>query len=100
MGANRTDRNHASATGAAAMNSAAAEPLSPAPNAQRGTSMKTAPKNSVAALTAVATEFIVSTCSRGTTCGSPAESPDVTKRVKPLTTREPSRIHGRPRWRR
>lgn len=98
VGANRTDRIHATATGTDAMNRAADEPLSPTPNAHRGTSMKIAPKNNDAALTAVATEFMVSTCSRGTTCGSAADSPEVTNRVKPLTTKAPSRIHGAPAW--
>ena len=53
------DSHNANATGAAARKMAAAEPLSPAPNSQRGTNMKIAPRNRAAALTAVATEFIV-----------------------------------------
>ena len=59
--------------------------VSPEPKIQRGTSMKLAPRNAAAAPTAVATEFIVTTCSRGTTSGSAALSPEVTNRLKPLT---------------
>ena len=45
----------------------AAAPVSSAPNSQRGTSMKLAPRNAAALPVAVATEFIVTTWSRGTT---------------------------------
>ena len=41
---------------------------------------------------AVATAFIVTTWSRGTTSGSAADRPDETKRVKPLTINAPNRI--------
>jgi hypothetical protein len=41
---------------------------------------------------AVATEFIVTTCSRGTTSGSAADRPEDTKRVKPLAINAPNRI--------
>ena len=75
------------------MKTAVADAASPAPNVHRGTNMKIAPRNRDAALTAVATEFIVSTCSRGTTCGSAADSPEVTNRVNPLTINAPTRIH-------
>ena len=61
-------------------------PLSPAPTRRRGNSMKFAPTKAAQAPTAVATEFIVTTCSRGTTCGSDAESPDATNRDRPLAT--------------
>ena len=52
-------------------------PRSPAPTKKRGTSMKLAPRKAATAPDAVATEFIVTTCSRGTTWGSDADSPDV-----------------------
>ena len=51
--------------------------------------MKFAPRNVAVAPVAVATEFIVTTRSRGTTCGSAADSPEVTKRLKPLTISAP-----------
>ena len=58
--------------------------------------MKLAPRNVAAAPVAVATEFIVTTCSRGTTCGSAADSPEETNRVKPLTINAPNRIGRSP----
>ena len=67
----------------------AADPASLAPNSTRGSSMKFAPRNVATAPTATATEFIVTTCSRGTTCGSAADRPDATKRVNPLTISAP-----------
>ncbi len=70
----------------------AAAPASSAPNSQRGTSMKVAPRNAAAPPVAVATAFIVTTWSRGTTSGSAADRPDETKRVKPLTINAPNRI--------
>ena len=51
--------------------------------------MKLAPRNAATAPTAAAIEFIVTTCSRGTTCGSAADMPDETKRANPLTTNAP-----------
>ena len=54
--------------------------------------MKLAPRNAAAPPVAVATEFIVTTCSRGTTSGSAADRPDETNRVKPLTISAPNRI--------
>ena len=47
--------------------------------------MKFAPRKAAAAPVAVATEFIVTTCSRGTTSGNAADRPDVTNRLNPLT---------------
>ena len=41
---------------------------------------------------AVATEFIATTWSRGTTSGSAADRPEETNRVKPLTIKAPNRI--------
>ena len=41
---------------------------------------------------AVATAFIVTTRSRGTTSGRAADRPEETKRVKPLTISAPNRI--------
>ena len=41
---------------------------------------------------AVATEFIVTTRSRGTTSGSAADRPEETNRVKPLAISAPKRI--------
>ena len=70
----------------------AAAPVSSAPNSQRGSSMKLAPRNAAAPPVAVATEFIVTTWSRGTTSGSAADRPDETNRVKPLTINAPNRI--------
>lgn len=78
---NRHDNSNAIATGIAVMKTMAEAPLSPAPKTNRGTSMKFAPTNAAMAPTAVATEFIVTTCSRGTTCGSDADSPDPTNRA-------------------
>ncbi len=72
----------------------AAAPLSSAPNSERGTSMKPAPRNAAAPPVAVATEFIVTTCWRGTTSGSAADSPDATNRVNPLAINAPNRICG------
>ena len=62
-----------------------AAPVSPEPNIRRGASMKFAPRNAATAPVAVATEFMVTTRSRGTTSGSAADSPEVTNRLKPLT---------------
>ena len=62
---------------------------SPSPAIQRGTSMKLAPMKAAKAPAAVATEFIVTTCSRGTTWGSDADRPDATKRAKPLASNAP-----------
>ena len=95
-GGKRTDSHSANATGAVTMNMIAAAPVSPDPNSQRGSSMKSAPRNAAAAPVAVATEFIVTTCSRGTTCGSAADSPEETNRVKPLTINAPNRIGRSP----
>ena len=67
-----------------------AEPVSFAPNSQRGSSMKLAPRNAETAPTAVASAFIVTTCSRGTTWGSEADRPEVTKRLTPLTSSAPA----------
>lgn len=89
-GPNRHDNSNAIATGIAVMKTMAEAPLSPAPKTNRGTSMKFAPTNAAMAPTAVATEFIVTTCSRGTTCGSDADSPDPTNRAKPLANNAPS----------
>ena len=69
-----------------------AEPVSFAPNSQRGSSMKLAPTKLATAPTAVASAFIVTTCSRGTTCGSAADRPEVTNRLTPLTSSAPARI--------
>ena len=91
-GGKRTDSSSASDTGTATMKMTAAAPVSSAPNSQRGSSMKLAPRNAAAAPVAVATAFIVTTCSRGTTCGSAADRPDETNRVKPLTINAPNRI--------
>ena len=66
-----------------------AAPASPEPNSARGTSMKLAPRKAATAPTADAIEFIVTTCSRGTTWGSAADSPDMTNRASPLTTNAP-----------
>ena len=51
--------------------------------------MKLAPRKVAVAPTAVATEFIVTTRCDGTTCGSAADSPEVTNRLKPLTISAP-----------
>ena len=91
-GGNRTDNSSAIDTGSTTMKMIAAAPVSPAPKSHRGTSMKAAPRNAAAPPVAVATEFIVTTWSRGTTSGSAAERPDETKRVKPLTINAPNRI--------
>ena len=66
-----------------------AAPRSPEPKIARGTSMKLAPRKAATAPTADAIEFIVTTCSRGTTCGRAADSPDPTNRARPLTTSAP-----------
>lgn len=63
----------------------AAAALSPDPKITLGPNMKLAPRNAAVAPTAVATEFMVTTCSRGTTSGRAADSPDVTNRLTPLT---------------
>ena len=55
-------QHNATATGRATMKMIAAAPVSPAPNAQRGKSMKLAPRNAAAPPVAVATEFIDTTC--------------------------------------
>ena len=91
-GGNRHANHSASATGIATIKMIAAAPVSLAPNSQRGTSMKIAPRNAAAPPVAVAIEFINTTCFRGTTCGSAADSPDETKRVNPLTIRAATRI--------
>ena len=91
-GGKRTDSRSASDTGTATIKMIAAAPVSSAPNNQRGSSMKLAPRNAAACPVAVATEFIVTTWSRGTTSGSAADRPDETKRVKPLTINAPNRI--------
>ncbi|CKS71610.1 Uncharacterised protein [Mycobacterium tuberculosis] len=52
--------------------------------------MKLAPRNAETAPDAMATEFIVTTCSRGTTWGSAADSPEATNRAKPLATSAPT----------
>ena len=85
-GPNLNDSTKAMDTGMAMMKMIAEAPSSPAPTRKRGNSMKFAPRKAAKAPTAVATEFIVTTCSRGTTCGSAAESPDATNRDKPLAT--------------
>ena len=95
-GGNRTDNSSASATGIATMKMIAAAPVSSAPNSHRGTSMKPAPRNAAAPPVAVATEFIVTTCSRGTTSGSAADRPEETNRVNPLTISAPNRIGRSP----
>ncbi len=69
-----------------------AAPESPAPNHQRGSSMNIAPANAATDVVAVATEFIAITCSRGTTCGSAALSPEDTNRVNPLASNALNRI--------
>ena len=51
--------------------------------------MKLAPRKAAIAPDAVATEFIVTTCSRGTTWGSDADRPDATKRAIPLAQQRP-----------
>ena len=66
-----------------------ADPRSPEPKRARGTSMKLAPRNAAIAPVADAIEFIVTTCSRGTTCGRAADRPDETNRARPLTTSAP-----------
>ena len=91
-GGKRTDNSNANATGSATMKMIAAAPVSPEPNAQRGKSMKLAPRDAAAPPVAVATEFIVTTRSRGTTSGSAADRPEETNRVKPLTINAPNRI--------
>ena len=48
-GAKRTRENQRDSTGTAARKMAAAAPASPAPNSQRGTSMKLAPRNAATA---------------------------------------------------
>ncbi len=70
---NRHDSQRAIATGTATIRMIVAAPVSSAPNSQRGTSMKNAPPNAAAPPVAVATEFIDTTCARGTTCGSAAD---------------------------
>ena len=62
---------------------------SPEPTIHRGINMKLAPRKVAVAPVAVATEFIVTIRLGGTTCGSAAESPEVTKRLKPLTISAP-----------
>ena len=74
----------------------AAAPVSSAPNSQRTNSMKMAPRKAATAPVAVATEFIATTCPRGTTSGSAADRPDETNRVKPLTINAPNRIGRSP----
>src|ERR1700694_315964 len=91
-GGKRSDSTSAIDTGTATIKMIAAAPVSPAPKSQRGTSMKLAPKNAAAAPVAVATEFMATTRSRGTTSGSAADRPDNTNRVKPLTTNAPYKI--------
>src|ERR1700682_1091025 len=91
-GGKRTDNSNAAATGRATMKMIVAAPASSEPNSQRDTNMKPAPRDAAAAPVAVATEFIVTTCSRGTTSGSAADSPEDTNRVKPLTSNAQNRI--------
>lgn len=65
-------------------------PRSLPPTKKRGISMKLASKNAAMAPEAVASEFIATTCSRGTTCGSDADSPEATNLEKPLNSSAPS----------
>ena len=51
--------------------------------------MKLAPTNAATAPVADAIEFIVTTCSRGTTWGRAADKPEETNRARPLTTSAP-----------
>ena len=69
-----------------------AAPVSFSPNSHRDSSMKLAPTKLATAPTAVASAFICTTCSRGTTRGSEADRPEVTNRLTPLTSRAPARI--------
>ena len=62
-------------------------PRSPPPASQRGSNMKLAPRKAEIAPEAMATEFIVTTFSRGTTCGNAADKPEATNRAKPLASR-------------
>ena len=89
MRGKRNDSNSDDSSGILTSKMIEAAPGSPAPKNARGTSMKSAPRNAAVAPVAVATEFIVTTRSRGTTCGSAADRPDVTNRLKPLTTSAP-----------
>ena len=91
-GGKRHDSHSAISTGTATIKMIVAAPVSSAPNSQRGSSMKTAPRAAAAPPAAVATEFIATTRSRGTTCGSDADRPDETKRVNPLTINAATRI--------
>lgn len=58
---NLSASSRARVTGTATMKMMAAEPVSPAPISQRGTSMKLAPANAANAPAAIATEFIDTT---------------------------------------
>ncbi|CNU12177.1 Uncharacterised protein [Mycobacterium tuberculosis] len=89
-GPNRSDQSNAIDTGIATRKTIAEAPSSPLPSSQRGNSMKLAPRNAETAPDAMATEFIVTTCSRGTTWGSAADSPEATNRAKPLATSAPT----------
>ena len=91
-GENRTDSTSATDTGMTTRRMIAAAPVSPAPKSDRGTSMKPAPRDAAAMPVAVATEFIVTTVSRGTTSGSAADRPEETNRVKPLAISAPNKI--------
>ncbi len=88
-GANRNDSSNATDTGITVRKMIAEAPSSPAPSTRRGTIMKLAPRNAATAPDAVATEFIVTTCSRGTTCGSDADRPEATNRARPLANSAP-----------
>ena len=87
---NRNDSSKAIDTGTSVRKMIAEAPLSPAPTRNRGTSMKLAPRKAAKAPDALATAFIVTTCSRGTTCGNDADSPDATNRAKPLAKSAPN----------
>src|SRR6188508_3377191 len=91
-GGKRTDNSNAATTGRATMKMIAAAPVSSEPNTQRDSNMKLAPRDAAVAPVAVATAFIVTTRSRGTTSGSAADRPEETNRVKPLTINAPNKI--------
>ena len=83
----------ASATGTATMKMTAAAPLSSAPNSQRGTSMKLAPRNAAAAAGRGRDRVHRRPPGRAARrAGSAADRPDETNRVKPLTISAPNRI--------
>ncbi|PQM49718.1 hypothetical protein C1Y40_00052 [Mycobacterium talmoniae] len=85
-GANRTDSTSAIVTGMVTMKMIVAPPVSPEPISQRGTHMNTKPRNAATAPVAMATAFMVTTCSRGTTCGNAADSPEDTNRLNPVAS--------------